>query len=130
MIKVKLVTPDGVYKETEATMINCCSTDGWRGILSNHMPIVLMLQISRLELVNNNQKEQYAIAGGMLYFENNEATILVDSIESKEDIDIERAKAAKARAEEKLASKDKNYDIKRAEIALARAINRISVSNC
>lgn len=129
MIKVKLVTPDGVYKETEATTINCCSTDGWRGILSNHMPIVLMLQISRLELVNNNQKEQYAIAGGMLYFENNEATILVDSIESKEDIDIERAKAAKARAEEKLASKDKNYDIKRAEIALARAINRISVSN-
>ena len=128
MIKVKFVTPDGVYKELEASMINCCSTDGWRGILENHMPIVLMLEISRLELIVDNQRQQYAIAGGMLYFEKNEATILVDAIESQDDIDIERAQKAKQRAEERLNRKE-NIDLKRAQIALARALNRISVSN-
>lgn len=128
MIKVKFVTPDGLYKETESSIINCHSTDGWRGLLANHMPTVLMLEISRLELVENGVKTQYAISGGMLYYENSVATILVDSIENKDDIDVERACAAKKRAEERLASKDNNIDLKRAEISLARAINRISVS--
>lgn len=127
MIKVKFVTPDGVYKEKEASMINCCSTDGWRGILPNHMPIVLMLEISRLELIVDNKKEEYAIAGGMLYFENNEATILVDAIESKEDIDLERAQKAKQRAEDRINRKE-NIDLRRAQIALDRALNRINVS--
>lgn len=128
MIKVKFVTPDGLYKEIEASMINCHSTDGWRGILPNHMPIVLMLEISRLELVVDGKRQQYAIAGGMLYFENNEATILVDAIESQEDIDLERAQRAKQRAEERLNKKD-SVDLKRAQVALTRAINRINVLN-
>lgn len=128
MINVKFVTPDGVYKEVEASMINCCSTDGWRGILPNHMPIVLMLQISRFELIVNGIKQEYAISGGMLYFENDRATVLVDSIEAKDDIDIDRANRSKQRAEERLARKEANIDLRRAEVSLKRAINRISVS--
>ena len=80
MIKTKIVTPEGVYKEFESAQLNVRSTDGERGILPNHMPLVLMLEISRLETKENGQKKQYAIAGGMLYFQNNIATILVDSI--------------------------------------------------
>ena len=63
----------------------------------------------------------------MLYFENNVATILVDSIESQEEIDEQRALAAKSRAEERLNRKDPNVDIRRAEVALHKAINRINV---
>ena len=129
MIKTKIVTPDGLYKEVECSIINCCSTDGWRGILPNHMPIVLMLTISRLELVIDGNKEQFAIAGGMLYFENNVATILVDAIESKDEIDIERANQAKQRAEDRIKNKEENIDLRRAEVALKRAINRINVSS-
>lgn len=129
MIKTKIVTPDGLYKEVECSMINCCSTDGWRGILPNHMPIVLMLTISRLELVIDGKKEQYAITGGMLYFEKNVATILVDAIESKDEIDIERASRAKERAEDRIKNGEDNIDLRRAEVALKRAINRINVSS-
>ena len=127
MIKTKIVTPEGVYKEIESAQLNVRSTDGERGILPNHMPLVLMLEISRLETKENGQKKQYAIAGGMLYFENNIATILVDSIESQDEIDEQRAIAAKERAEKRLAKKDSNIDIRRAEIALHKAINRINV---
>ena len=127
MIKTKIVTPEGVYREFETAILNVRSTDGQRGILPNHMPTVLMLEISRLETKEECKKKQYAIAGGMLYFENNVATILVDSIESQEEIDEQRALAAKSRAEERLNRKDPNVDIRRAEIALHKAINRINV---
>ena len=131
MINVRFVTPDGLYKEVEASAINLNTTDGQRGILPNHMPIVLMINISRLEVVEDGQRKQYATGGGMLYFADNKATILVDSIESKEEIDLERAMSAKQRAEDRMSGKLKedNLDIKRANIALARAINRIQVSN-
>lgn len=127
MIKTKIVTPEGVYREFETAILNVRSTDGQRGILPNHMPTVLMLEISRLETKEEDKKKQYAIAGGMLYFENNVATILVDSIESQEEIDEQRALAAKSRAEERLNRKDPNVDIRRAEVALHKAINRINV---
>lgn len=129
MIKIKIVTPNGVYDELEASQINFRCTDGDRGLLPNHMPIVFILEISRLELIINGKRKQYSIAGGMLYFENNFATILVDAIESQEDIDVERAKAAKERAEGRINGKDPNIDLKRAEIALHRALNRLSVSS-
>ena len=46
MIKTKIVTPEGVYREFETAILNVRSTDGQRGILPNHMPTVLMLEIS------------------------------------------------------------------------------------
>jgi len=129
MINVKFVTPEGIYKEVKSSILNVTSTDGQRGILPNHMPTVLMLTISRLETIEDGNKKEYSIGGGMLYFENNVATILIDSIESKEDIDLDRALKAKERAEGYIKSNDSNIDLKRAQLALARALNRINVVN-
>lgn len=130
MINVKLITPDGLYKELEANCINASTTDGWRGILPNHMPIVLMLNISRLEIVTKEGKKQFAIGGGMLYFENNVATILIDSIESQDEIDIDRANSSLQRAKDRIDGKlEPKFDMKRAEAALKRAMNRIHVSS-
>ena len=58
---------------------------------------------------------------------NNEMRILTDAIEGRAEIDIERAKRAKERAEKRLAKQDERTNIKRAEVALAKAINRINV---
>lgn len=127
MIKTKFVTPNGLYKEVDSETISCLSSDGWRCVLQNHMPLVLMLEISRLETVENKKKEYYAIGGGMLYFNNNEATVLVNSIESKDEIDKDRALNAKKRAEERINSKDENIDMIRASVALKRALNRLEL---
>ena len=129
MIKVRIITPDGLYKETETTIINVSSMDGQRGILPSHMPIVFMLDIGKLELEIDGKRELFAISGGMLYFENDEATILVNAIESKSDIDQDRANSAMQRAQERIKNKDPNIDLKRAEIALRKALNRIKVAN-
>ncbi len=128
MIRCRIVTPLGVYKEMETTILNVKNKTGQLGILPNHVPLVTMLEISKMSTIENGNREEYAIGGGLLYFENNEAKILVDSIESKNEIDEERAMAAKLRAEENLNNENRsNDDMKRAELSLKRAINRLSV---
>ena len=70
---------------------------------------------------------EYAVTGGLFYFRDNKAEIMVDAIENKDEIDVERAIAAKIRAEQRLQSNDKNVDQVRAEIALKKALNRLNV---
>ena len=126
-MKCRIVTPNGLYRETECSILNVRTIDGQRGILSNHMSLVTMLDIGKMSFVTEQGREEFAVAGVMLYFKDNLATLLVDAIESKEEIDVNRALEAKKRAEERLMKKDVNIDIRRAELALKRAINRISV---
>jgi F-type H+-transporting ATPase subunit epsilon len=126
-IHCRIVTPHGVYKEMDTSILNVVTLSGERGILPNHVPVVTMLKISRMTTVENGQRIEYAIAGGMLYFRDNTAEILTDAIESKDEIDVDRAVAAKTRAEKRLSSGRPNLDQERAEVALKRAINRINI---
>lgn len=127
MIHCRIVTPHGVYKEMDTPIINVDTEDGQRGILPNHMPIVMMLKIGKMETEENGTRQEYAVAGGLFYFRENQAEILTDAIENKNEIDAERAARAKERAEKRLASDDPNYDLQRARIALQKAINRMNV---
>lgn len=128
MIKATIITPNGFKREFETAKITISSVDGQRGILPNHMPVTFMLDIGRLDTIENGEKRVYAISGGVFYFENNEATILVDAFESKEDIDLNRAIESRDRQVERLNSKSGNYDVKRAQIGLRRALNRINIA--
>lgn len=128
MIHCRIVTPKGVYKEMDASIINIVTTDGERGILPNHMPLVTMLKIGKMTTEESSGREEYAVAGGLFYFRDNLAEILTDAVESKDEIDVERAESARQRAERRLASNNPNYDIQRARIALEKALNRLSVS--
>ena len=94
MIDVKIITPTGLYKTAQVTQINARSVEGEFGLLSNHIPMVVMLAVSRLTLMDANGKKDYAISGGMLHFANNVCRILTDTIEGEEEIDLERAKKA------------------------------------
>ena len=77
--------------------------------------------------MEGSEYKDYAIAGGLLQFADNEMRILADAIEGREEIDIERARRAKQRAEERLKKMDNRTSMKRAEVALTKAINRIKV---
>ncbi|MFV0380985.1 MAG: ATP synthase F1 subunit epsilon [Breznakia sp.] len=126
-MEVKIITPHGLYVQSEATQINATSVDGDFGLLENHMPMVAMLQISRFEIVHDGDVKEYAISGGMLQFAANKAIVLTDSIEGEEEIDLQRAEEARVRAEKRLQNADSNLNMRRAEIALQKAINRIHV---
>ena len=127
MIHCRIVTPHGVYKEMETPIINIETDEGQRGILPNHMPLVTMLKIGKMETEEKGKRQEYAVAGGLFYFRENQAEILTDAIENKDEIDAERAARAKERAEQRLKSDDPNFDLQRARIALQKAINRMNV---
>ncbi len=125
-IKTIIMTPNGIYKECECSIINVCGSDGERGVLPNHMPLVLSLVIGKIELEETDGRHIYATSGGMLYFKDNKCKLLVDTIESQSDIDLDRALEAKKRALDCIKNGN-SRDFKRASIALKKALNRIDI---
>lgn len=126
-IHVRIITPVGLYKEFDASIVNIQTEDGDQGILPNHMPIVTMLKVGKMECEEETGRNIYAVSGGLFYFHDNTADILSDAVENKNDIDIERALQAKERAENRIKRNDPNLDLKRAELALKKAMNRINI---
>ena len=129
MIEVRIYTPEGSFATIpNVKKIEVDTTDGQRGILPGHMSIVLMLEIGTL-VVETNEHLIYTIAGGMLYFEHDVAIILSDAVEDVKKLDMDRAEKAKQRAQKRLADKDPDLDIKRATLALNKALNRLKVGH-
>ena len=124
---LKIVTPKGIYLEKEIESLTVRTTDGQIGILAHHLPLASPLEIAEMHFMANGQKEEYAVAGGFVYVGKDVTTIIANAIESQEEIDLERAQAAKKRAEDRLHSGSADIDYIRAEIALKKAINRINL---
>ena len=123
---LEIYTPYGKYFDKYVNELVIQTEEYVLGILPNHSPLVAKVKTSKMEIVQNGEKKCYAIGEGLLNVKKDGVILLVESIESKEDIDIERAKQAKSRAEDRL-KKPLNIDVERALKALARANNRISV---
>ena len=128
-IKVSVVTPDGPVYESDVEMVSTKAESGELGILAGHVPMVAPLQIGAVRLKKENQSDLVAVSGGFLEVRPDQVTILAQSAEQATDIDLDRAKRAKDRAEQRLnETKRENVDFKRAELALKRAMNRINAS--
>jgi F-type H+-transporting ATPase subunit epsilon len=128
MFTVRIVTPRGLYRDFNVSILNVVTTEGQLGILRNHMPLVAILMISMLSTQEEDGRHRYAISGGTLYFKDNVATIMTDAVERSDEIDIERAQRAKQRAEERIKTVAEEQDLMRAQIALQRALNRINTA--
>lgn len=130
MIELRIVTPLGTYRKEEVKSIHAASVEGQFTLLPHHMPVVMALVPCRLVLENEQgEKQDFAISGGFLHYDGGtNAQLLTDAIEGSGDIDIERAKAAYQRAKTRLEKKDDQTNLKRAELALQKAINRLHVS--
>lgn len=127
MFLLKVITPQAKVRLIKTSILNLVTPSGEMGLLSHHMPIITMVKISKLSTIEEEIRHLYAVSGGVLFYKDNEATLLADAFESEDEIDLERALAAKERAEKRLDSQDPNIDDKRAKIALLKAINRISL---
>lgn len=128
-IKVSVVTPDGPVYESDVEMVSTKAQSGELGILPGHIPMVAPLQIGAVRLKKGESTEFVAVSGGFLEVRPDQVTILAQSAEQSEEIDLERAFRAKERAEQRIKeSQQEHTDFRRAELALQRAINRISIA--
>lgn len=123
-----LVTYRGLVKTIQTDKLNVPAVDGRRTILSNHMPIMLPLENGVIETNNDGVLSHFAISEGMLYFENNKATIVCDVIEDIKTVDIKYYEDRIKDAKEKLLTARNDIDIKKAKIQLARATNVVNAT--
>lgn len=128
-LKVSVVTPDGPVYESDVEMVVARAQSGELGVLPGHIPMVAPLQIGGVRMKKDGKTEQVAVNGGFLEVRPDKVTILAQTAEAAEQIDLTRAEEAKKRAEQRLQSKQDDVDFRRAELALQRAINRINVAD-
>jgi len=128
-VHVNVVTPDGAAYEGEARMVIAKSVTGELGILPKHIPMVTPLDVSVLKLRHEDGgRTLIAISGGFMEVRPDTVTILAETAEMADKIDYDRASAAKVRAERRLQdTKLSETEFRRAELALKKAINRLSI---
>ena len=127
-LTVSVVTPDGLVLEENYEMVSCRAENGELGILPGHIPLVAPLAINEVRLKRDNIENYVAVNGGFLEVRPDKVTILAQSAEKAEDIDVQRAEDARERAMKLIESNQDDVDIKRAKLALNRAMNRIDVA--
>lgn len=129
-MKLNIVTPDGPAFEGDVEMVSVKAKSGELGVLPGHVPTVAPLEINVVRIKKQGgSTEKVAVNGGFIEIRKDQVNILAPSAEPAEDIDVERARASKERAEKRLQQgKQDDVDHKRAEFALKRAINRLDAA--
>ena len=125
---LKIITPDRVFYEDDAvTMVEFNTTEGEIGIYRKHVPTTVIIKPGILTITKDEEIKEAALHAGFAEILEDRVTILAEIVEWPDEIDEDRAEAAKKRAEDRLASKNADLDVARAEIALQRAMTRIEV---
>ncbi len=128
-MNLKIITHNKIIYDGSVDELEITGTEGVLGILPNRQPITTPLAIGVTKVTKDSETYFYATMGGVFQFSNDKAIILTNACESEADIDIQRAKEAKARAEERLSKHEAQMNLTRAEMALARAMTRLKVAN-
>jgi len=127
---LEIVTPERIVYSEQVDMVVVRGVEGELGILPNHIPLVTPLKIAPAKIKQGGREKLVAVNGGFVEVRKDKVVILAESAELPEDIDVERALAAKARAEQRLqAARQEEIDFRRAQLALMRAMNRLDVKN-
>lgn len=129
-LRVVVATPEKkLWEETEAEEVTLPSVLGELTVLPGHEPLLFLLETGCLRIRAHGKDEWFFVDRGFVEVLNDEVMVCPEVSERGRDIDVERAKRAKERAEKRLASiGDPNIDVARAEYALKRALYRLSIA--
>jgi len=125
-IYLEIITPSKSVFKGQVKSVTVPGSLGNFQMLFNHAPLISSLEIGKINLVDINDKEiQLVTGGGTVEVKENKILILADSIETLDELDVERAKKSYQRAKERLANRKSDIDFVRAELSLNRALNRL-----
>ena len=126
--KLRVISPDRVFYEGEAIMLELNTVDGIVGIYKNHMPMTYIIEPGVMRITESEESvKEAALHSGFIQILQEEITVLAEIVEWPEEIDENRAKEAQIRAERRLQAKEANLNTARAELALRRALTRQAV---
>jgi len=126
--QLEIVTPEKKVVETPAAEIQIPGKNGYLGILPGHAPLITELSVGEITYRDGGEEQRLAVAWGFAEVLPDKVTILAETAERPSEIDVERARKAKERAEKRLSSGDTNVDVDRALNALHKAETRLEVA--
>ena len=124
IVDVEIITPDRVFYEGEATMIEFNTTEGEIGVLPNHIALTTVIAPGIVTISTEEEQIKAAVHAGFAEILPDKVTLLAEIAEWPDEIDVKRAQAAEERARKRLEQKEANLDVMRAEIALKKALVR------
>ena len=127
-IHLEIVTAERLVLSDDVDQVNAPTKDGRVGILPRHMPMLTVLTEGELSIIKGGVRTEFAVFGGFMEVLPDRITILADSCDRSDEIDLERAEEAKRRAEERLSSRKSNQDMALAEADLRRALMQIKMA--
>lgn len=126
--QLEIVTPEKMVVRDQAEEMQIPGKNGYLGILPGHAPLISELAVGEISYRNGGTTHHLSVAWGFAEVLPDKVTVLAETAERADEIDVKRAQEAKQRAEERLKSGNTEVDYGRAEIALQRAETRLDVA--
>ncbi len=128
-MRLRIITPESiVFEDDDVVHVQLPADNGELGILARHAPMVCSLAVGRIRVDLPGEALELATSGGYVHVVADDVTVLAETAEPAEQIDVERARRAAERAEQQLERTAERVEIGAAEAALRRAINRLKVA--
>jgi len=127
-MRLEIITAERQVFSDEVNMVVAPGIEGELGILPHHAPLMTILKPGELLIRKDNEEIYMAVSGGFLEVRPDKVIILADACERAEEINIERAEAAKSRAEQLLKTRPPGTDIAQIQAALRRSLVRLKVA--
>lgn len=126
---LEIVTPERVVFNGVVEEVTIPGTEGEFGVLRGHASLLSSVDVGELAFVRDHKKTRFAVNTGYVEVTASKVTVLVETAERADEIDVERARRARERAEGKMAKLSKeDADFEKAKLALLRAVTRLNVS--
>jgi len=125
---VEVVTPNRVVYAGEVSSLRAPGVEGDFEVLIGHIPFLTVLRVGRLTIREGGHQMHYAVSGGFVEVLRHRVTVIAESAERAQEIDVERARQAEVRARQRLAERAAHVDLVRAQASLSRALNRLKVA--
>lgn len=129
LFRLEVIAPDRTFYEGDVSMVELRTTEGEIGIYAEHVPTTLIVAPGVLKITETEGQKEAALLAGFIEILKDKVTVLAESVEWPNEIDINRANESKIRAERRLKDSDSSMNLVRAEIALKRALVRIEVGS-
>jgi F-type H+-transporting ATPase subunit epsilon len=126
--QLEIVTPEKKVVDEKAEEVQIPGKNGYLGVLAGHAPLITELAVGEIKIRNGAEEERLAVAWGFAEVLPDKVTILAETAERPDEIDVDRARKAKDRAEKRLTSGDPNVDVERALNAMHKAETRLEVA--
>lgn len=128
--QLEVISPERIFYDGEVEMVELTTIEGDIGVYANHIPLTTIVAPGIMTITEGGgQLKEAAVLEGFMEITQEKVTILAQSCEWPDEIDINRAREAKERAERRIKSNDENINLSRAELALKKSLVRIGLAN-